>query len=115
MSKKKNTTDTEIIEVSEEGIIAPADETAAEEAKKPEKAEEKTGPVVYCGPSIRGIARQYTVYTGPIPKDLEAYAKEHPTIRSLIVPTEKFAETRKKLESAGTPEALLYKKIKSEM
>ena len=32
--------------------------------------EAKTGPVVYCGPSVRGVARQYTVYAGTIPAAL---------------------------------------------
>ena len=36
---------------------------AAAEVKTavPMEREAKTGPVVYCGPSVRGVARQYTV------------------------------------------------------
>ena len=25
---------------------------------------------VYCGPSVRGVAKQFTVYTGELPEDL---------------------------------------------
>lgn len=72
-------------------------------------------PCVYCGPSVRGVARQYTVYAASIPAALEEFVKNHPAAKSLLVPVERFAETRKRLETAGTAEAILYNKIKSEL
>ena len=36
---------------------------------KPKKAEQAT-TVVYCGPSIPGVAKQYTAYTNGIPTAL---------------------------------------------
>ena len=42
---------------------------------KPKKAEQAT-TVVYCGPSIPGVAKQYTAYTNGIPTALaEAIVK----------------------------------------
>ncbi len=79
------------------------------------KRKKKTGPRVYCGPSIRNVARQYTVYTGALPEALESFVEEHPAAKALIVPTSRFAEVRKRLGTAGTAEALLYQKIKSEL
>lgn len=70
---------------------------------------------VYCGPSVRGVARQYTVYSGNTPAALEEFIEKHPAARGLLVPVERFAETRRRLETAGTAEAILYNKIKSEL
>ena len=67
---------------------------------------------VYCGPTIRGVARQYTVFEGGIPAKLEELAEGNAAIRSLIVPMDKFAATRMKVEKAGTAENILYNKVK---
>lgn len=72
-------------------------------------------PCVYCGPSVRGVARQYTTYQGGIPGPLKEFIKEHPAARGLIVSTEKFAGVRKRLETHGTAEAIIYKKVKDEL
>ena len=72
------------------------------------KTERKT-PCVYCGPSVRGVARQYTVYaSGNTPAALDEFVKQHPAAKNLLVPVERFAETRKALETAGTAESILY-------
>ena len=90
-------------------------EQAAEAATTPEitgeteaKIEHKT-PCVYCGPSVRGVARQYT------PAALDEFVKQHPAAKNLLVPVERFAQTRKALETAGTAESILYNKIKNEL
>ena len=72
-------------------------------------------PCVYCGPTVRGVARQYTTYMGGIPEPLKEFVKEHPAVRGLIVPTEKFAAVRKRLETRGTAEAIIYKRVKDEL
>ena len=72
-------------------------------------------PCVYCGPSVRGVARQYTIYQGGIPGSLKEFIKEHPAARGLIVSTEKFASVRRRLETHGTAEAIIYKKVKDEL
>lgn len=94
--------------------VAMTEETAQAE-KKPAKAASKRGPCVYCGPTARGVAKQYTVYSGGIPEALEAFIEAHPAARGLLVPVEQFAQTRKKMETAGTAEHILYHKIKSEL
>ncbi len=94
---------------------APAAERAAPaEPAKPAKGK-KHGPQVYCGPTVRGVAKQYTVYSGKIPAELEAFIKTHPEAAGLVVPVESFAQTRKKMETAGTAENILYHKIKSKL
>ena len=72
-------------------------------------------PCVYCGPSVRGVARQYTTYQGGIPAELKEFIKAHPAARGLIIPTAKFASVRKRLETHGTAEAIIYKRVKDEL
>lgn len=84
-------------------------EQAAERAEKPHK------PCVYCGPSVRGVARQYTVYAGEIPAALADFIKAHPAAKGLLVSVEHFARVRSNLGKNGTAEAILYQKIKSEL
>ena len=87
----------------------------AERAEGAAGRKKKAGPVVYCGPTVRGVAKQYTVFSGGIPEALEAFIAIHPEAGELVVDVERFAETRKRLETAGTAEAILYGKIKSEL
>lgn len=65
---------------------------------------------VYCGPNIKGIAPQYTVFTDGLPAKLVEKAEAFPIVKALIVPREKFAEMRMKVEKEGTAENILYKK-----
>lgn len=80
-----------------------------------EAAAAKTGPVVYCGPSVRGVARQYTVYAGDIPAALTDFIQAHPAARGLLVSVGRFAQVRSSLSRSGTAEAILFQKIKSEL
>ena len=41
------------------------------------KAAEAAGTVVYCGPSIKGVARQYTAYNNGIPEGLKQAAEKN--------------------------------------
>ncbi len=72
-------------------------------------------PCVYCGPTMRGVARQYTTYQGGIPDELRDFIKEHPEARRLIVSTAQFPNLRKRLDTPGTAEAKLYKQVKGQL
>ena len=69
-------------------------------------------PCVYCGPTVRGVARQYTTFQGGIPDALRDFIKEHPEARQLIVSTAQFPAMRRRLDTPGTAEAKLYKQVK---
>ena len=58
---------------------------------KPKKAEQAT-TVVYCGPSIPGVAKQYTAYTNGIPTALAEAIVKQPAMEGLVVPLEQFPE-----------------------
>lgn len=72
-------------------------------------------PCVYCGPTVRGVARQYTTYQGGIPDTLRDFIREHPEARRLIVSTAQFPSLRKRLDTPGTAAAKLYKQIKGQL
>lgn len=72
-------------------------------------------PCVYCGPTVRGVARQYTIYQGGIHDTLRDFIKEHPEARQLIVSTAQFPAMRKRLDTPGTEAAKLYKRVKEQL
>ena len=102
---------------------APAPETpeqTEDTASVPETSEQDLfagiqNPCVYCGPTVRGVARQYTIYQGGIPDALRNFIKEHPEARWLIVSTAQFPAMRKRLDTPGTAEAKLYKRVKEQV
>lgn len=99
-------------------MAAPMSEAAAVAEVKtaaPVEREAKAGPVVYCGPSVRGVARQYTVYAGTIPAALADFIQAHPAAKGLLVSVGRFAQVRSNLGRSGTAEAILFQKIKSEL
>ncbi len=91
------------------------EETTREGADQEDMFSNFPNPCVYCGPSVRGVARQYTTYQGGIPEPLKEFIKAHPAVRALLVPTAKFAGVRRRLETPGTAEAVVYKRVKSEL
>ncbi len=94
-----------------------------EAAEKKRKQEEQIkvflaklpDPCVYCGPSVRGVARQYTVYNGGIPDVVKRFVMEHPAAKGLLVSVERFAQVRIKLETRGTAESILFNKVRAEL
>ena len=126
--RKKNQTTAE--QTAREQTDAQEEQTTQEQtdAQEEQTTQEQTGqeqerdefadipnPCVYCGPSVRGVARQYTTYQGGIPDPLKEFIKEHPAARGLIVPASRFAIVRKRLETRGTAESIIYKKVKDEL
>ena len=67
-------------------------------------------PVTYCGPTIKGIAPQYTVFVDGLPDKLKEKVEQVPLLKALIVPLDKLAEMRVKLEQDGTRENILCNK-----
>lgn len=106
-------TDTQEGQTTQEQTDAQEDQTGREQER--DEFADIPNPCVYCGPSVRGVARQYTTYQGGIPAELKEFVKAHPAARGLIVSTEKFASVRRRLETHGTAEAIIYKKVKDEL
>lgn len=81
--------------------------TAAQEAQT---TAENVGTVAYCGPTVKGIAPQYTVFVDGLPEKLKEKVEQVPLLNALIVPLDKLAETRVKIDQEGTRENILYNK-----
>ena len=88
---------------------------APDPAQEPDMFGNLPNPCVYCGPSVKGVARQYTTYQGGIPTALREFIKARPEALGLIVSTGKFQAMRRRLETPGTTEAKLYKAVKARL
>ena len=111
-------TDAQEEQTTQEQTDAQEEQTTQEQTGQEQERDEFAdipNPCVYCGPSVRGVARQYTTYQGGIPDPLKEFIKEHPAARGLIVPASRFAIVRKRLETRGTAESIIYKKVKDEL
>ena len=117
MAQKKKTT---AEQTAQEQTAQEQDQTSDREDKTEQETERDEfadipNPCVYCGPSVRNVVRQYTTYMGGIPEPVKEFVRAHPLVRGLIIPTGRFAAVRKRLETNGTAEAILYKKLKDEL
>lgn len=81
-----------------------------QENQTEQAATQVQAPVAYCGPTIKGIAPQYTVFVDGLPDKLKEKVEQVPFLKALIVPLDKLAEMRVKIEQDGTRENILYKK-----
>ena len=91
----------------------PETEENAREEENRDPLTELPNPCVYCGPSIRGVTRQYTIYQGGgLPAPLKEVVNRHPEAAKLIVSVGKFKAMRRRLDTPGTQEAKLYKALK---
>ena len=111
-------TDAQEEQTTQEQTDGQEDQTGQEQTGQEQERDEFAdipNPCVYCGPSVRGVARQYTTYQGGIHDPLKEFIKEHPAVRGLIVPASRFAIVRKRLETRGTAESIIYKKVKDEL
>ena len=79
--------------------------------KRTKKAAEAAGTVVYCGPSIKGVARQYTAYNTGIPEGLKQAAEKNKILAALIVPLEDLPEAMRQLRQRSGRIYTLYKAV----
>lgn len=79
--------------------------------KRTKKAAEAAGAVVYCGPSIKGVARQYTAYNNGIPEGLKQAAEKNKILAALIVPLEDLPEAMRQLRQKSGRIYTLYKAV----
>lgn len=69
--------------------------------------------VVYCGPTLAGIAKQYTVYKGELPPALTEAIMKVPSIKDLIVPLERLPEVRQQLNGKSGHIFHLYNAVQA--
>ena len=79
--------------------------------KRTKKAAEAAGTVVYCGPSIKGVAKQFTAYNNGIPEGLKQAAEKNKILAALIVPLEDLPEAMRQLRQKSGRMYTLYKAV----
>lgn len=85
-------------------------------AKKPAAAEPIL-TLVYCGPTIRGVIQNGTIYTGKrseIETGLAKICEDRPDIRLLLVESNRVAEVREKIRTGINAYSVAYKKLTKE-
>ena len=76
--------------------------------KRTSKAAEAAGTVVYCGPSIKGVAKQYN---NGIPEGLKAATEKNKVLAAMIVPLEELPEAMRQLRQKSGRIYTLYKAV----
>ena len=79
--------------------------------KRTKKAAEAAGTVVYCGPPIKGVARQFTAYNNGIPEGLKAATEKNKVLAAMIVPLEDLPEAMRQLRQKSGRIYTLYKAV----
>ncbi|MGB8452732.1 MAG: hypothetical protein WCD89_10395 [Anaerocolumna sp.] len=102
-----------VLGTAKEKVSLKNKEVTTEKPAKRQKAEkvQKSETLVYCGPTIKGIVTQFAHYNNGLPKKLNEYSQQNKAIMRLIVPIEKFVETKKNIQIIGTIENLSFNKI----
>lgn len=75
----------------------------------------KTGPVVYCGPSVKNTVKQFTVYSDSdtLPNAVADFLNRIPAARGLMVPIDRFADTRAALENPKSGAGIIFAAVKA--
>lgn len=79
--------------------------------KRTSKAAGAAGTVVYCGPSIKGVARQFTAYNNGIPEGMKAATEKNKVLAAMIVPLEELPEAMRQLRQKSGRIYTLYKAV----
>jgi hypothetical protein len=80
---------------------------------KTKKTEQAAGTVVYCGPTVPGVAKQFTFYRGGIPKPLAEAIQKNPTMGGLVIPLDQLPEAMKKLRGGYGHIYRLYRLVQA--
>lgn len=67
--------------------------------------------MLYIGPSIRGVVRYGSVFSGGIPARLEKLAEKKPIIKKLIVPVSEMEEAVRSSREEGSVIAVAYDRV----
>ena len=83
-------------------------------SKKIKKKDNEIIKTVYCGPTIRNVAKQYSVFINGVPEELKNIMDIYPYLKNLMVSVDDFPATRVAVETNGTPENIIFNKFLKE-
>lgn len=96
---------------TEENVIEAANEEVVVKKSVEEENNKIKGTMIYCGPTIKGVIKQYASYTNGVPKRIKEYADSNKSVKRLLVPITDFIETKKNIATKGTVENISFNKI----
>lgn len=79
-------------------------------SKDPQKTAQTASSTVYCGPTIPGVAVQFTTYTNGVPATLAETVKENPVLGELMVSLDQLPEVRRQFRAGAGRYYTLYRK-----
>lgn len=77
------------------------------------KKAEQTATVVYVGPSVPGVANQFTFYREGIPTALAEAIRDTPAMEGLVIPLEQLPEAMKMLRGGSGQIFRLYRLVQA--
>lgn len=75
------------------------------------KANKPGGTLVYCGPPIRGLIRQYTAFTGGVPAAVRERAEASKAFAALIIPLERLPDAMRQIQQKSGRYYTLYRAV----
>jgi len=66
---------------------------------------------MYIGPSIRGVVKHGSVFSGGLPARLEKLAAAKPIVKNLMVPVSELADTIRLSNEEGSAIAVAYDRV----
>ena len=87
-----------------------AKNTQTEKAAATETPVKKDGPMVYCGPTVKNTVKQYSK---AVPDAVNRFLDAVPMARGLLVPLDKFKDTRVALENPKSSAGILFAAVKA--
>ena len=71
--------------------------------------------LIYCGPDIGRILKQYSVFIGPLPADALDIIKKHPCVKKMLFPASEYHKVGTLVHTPGTIENYWFNKVLEEM
>lgn len=64
--------------------------------------------VVYCGPTLKGIVKQFTVFTNGLPTAVDELIAKNPVVGNLVIPVDELAAFRAELKTPGSAASVIF-------
>ncbi|MCI2105406.1 MAG: hypothetical protein LKK00_01615 [Intestinimonas sp.] len=77
------------------------------------KKTEWAATVVYCGPTVPGVAKQFTIYKGGIPKPLAEAIRKNPAMGGLVIPLDQLPDAMRQLREGSGSVYRLYRLVQA--
>ncbi len=77
------------------------------------KKTEQATTVVYCGPTVPGVAKQFTIYKGGTPAPLAEAIQKNPAMGGLVIPLDQLPDAMRQLREGSGAVYRLYRLVQA--